>query len=132
MYLFKTSGETFNNVITHQKHAFRGMPQDWYQGEIVLVSKNQSDLDRGEKQTSYIMKISNIRRLRPGEADRYWPGNEGRWKYLVECYDTKQLAIPFNLREIVGRNAQRYGPVQSFTKIRTNDEQRIMEFINRN
>lgn len=76
MYLFKTSGKTFNSVIKNQKHAFSSMPRDWHPNELVLVSKNKTDCNYGEKQIQYTMRLNNIRLLQPGEAEKYWPGNE--------------------------------------------------------
>ena len=103
MYLFKTSGEIFNSVIKNQKHAFLYMPKDWSPNELVLVSKNKSDCNNSEKQIQYTMRIGDIRPLKTGEAEKYWPGNEGRWKYLVICKDTHIVNQPFNLEEILGK-----------------------------
>ena len=129
MYLFKTSGKTFDSVIANQKHAFRGKPSDWYAGEIVLVSKNKADLNFWEKQISYIMKINNIRQLIPGEIQRYWPTSTNNWKWLVECFDTVQLPKTFNLYDIQGLNNEKYNHIQTFCKIAQEDEARILAFL---
>ncbi len=97
MYLFKTSGKTFDSVILNEKHAFLTKPKDWYVGELVLVSKNKVDCSKNEKQIQYVMKIVDIRPLRQGESERYWPGTEGRWRYLVICEDARRIKQPFNL-----------------------------------
>ena len=86
MYLFKTSGKTFQSVIKNQKHAFFGKPKDWHVGELVLVSKNKGDCQSREKQIQYTMTLRDVRLLRPGEAEQYWPGNRG------------PMEIPYNLR----------------------------------
>jgi hypothetical protein len=117
MYVFKTSGNTFNSVIYNQKHAFKTLPQDWHIDEIVLVSKNKSDCNNGEKQIQYTMKLVDIQPIKPGEADGFWPGNEGRWNYLVICKDTKPLVRPFNLDDILGEDSRSYRTVMTFKKI---------------
>ena len=125
MYLFKTSGATFDSVIENQKHAFRGKPRDWHRGEIVLVSKNKKDLRLGEKQIQYRMRLENIRELRPGESERYWPGTEGRWRYLVECTDTERLGRAFDLEDVLGPDAQGYKSVMTFKKFEPEHAQAI-------
>jgi hypothetical protein len=129
MYLFKTSGSTFNSVIENQKHAFSGMPRAWSPGELVLVSKNKSDCNYREKQIQYTMRLDDIRPIKSGEADKYWPGNEGRWKYLVICNDTKLIKQPFNLEEILGDESRSYGPVMTFTKFTPKQEKMIEEYL---
>ncbi len=129
MYLFKTSGSTFDSVIENQKHAFSSMPQGWYPGELVLVSKNKSDCNYREKQIQYTMRLVDIRPIKPGEADEYWPGNEGRWNYLVICNETKPIKQPFNLEEILGDEARRYGPVMTFSKLTLKHEKMIEEYL---
>ena len=83
MFLFKTSGDTFKSVIKNQKHAYGFEPRNWAKNELVLVSKNKNDCEKGEKQIQYIMRLDNVRKLRIGEIEKYWPGNnKDRWKYL--------------------------------------------------
>lgn len=131
MYLFKTSGETFASVIANQKHAFVAIPRDWCRGELVLVSKNKSDCSQTEKQIQYVMRLDNIRLLEPGETDRYWPGNEGRWKYLVECTDIKRISQPFNLADILGDEARVYAPVMTFKRLSPEHEQVIGDYLHK-
>ena len=64
--LFKTSGATFASVVKNQKHAFKNQPRDWQVGEIVLVSKNLADCDKGERQIQYVMELDSIRPIKPG------------------------------------------------------------------
>lgn len=129
MFIFKTSGQTLGSVVANQKHAFRGRPRDWQRGELVLVSKNRSDCAPGEKQVQYVMKLGAIRPLRPGESERFWPGTEGRWRYLVECFDTHRLVRPFDLHEALGAQAHVYGPVMTYRRLDANDERRLVEFL---
>lgn len=129
LYLFKTSGSTFDSVIGNQKHAFPGMPRDWFLGELVLVSKNKSDCKYREKQIQYTMQLVDIRPIKPGEADKHWPGNEGRWKYIVICNETKPIKQPFNLEEILGAEARPYGPVMTFRKFTSKHEKLIEEYL---
>ncbi len=122
MYIFKTSAETFESVIKNQKHAFLGKPKDWAQGELILVSKNKSGLKTQEKQISYTMLFNNVRKVRPGEMDSLWPGNEGRWEYIVECTDVKKLKKPFDLEDVIGsERAKKYGPIITAGKIQEKD-----------
>lgn len=130
MYLFKTSGKTFDGVIRHQKHAFSHKPRAYF-GEIALISKNKVDCSKNEKQIQYIMEIEQIRPLRPGESEKYWSGTEGRWKYLVIGRNMKQISKPFNLEEVIGDRARLYGPVVTFKKVELEDEKRICDYLHR-
>ena len=129
MYLFKTSGKTFDSVIQNEKHAFASMPQNWDLNELVLVSKNKNDCNYGEKQIQYSMRLVDIRPLKPGEVDKYWPGNEGRWKYLVICKDTRPVNEPFNLVDLLGEDAQSYGPIMTFKKLDPKHETIIKKYL---
>jgi len=130
MYIFKTSGETFESVIKNQKHAFKGKPKDWKIGELVLVSKNMKDLRGDEKQIQYIMKIEDIREATDDEIEKYWPGNKGRWKYIVDCYDTVKLDDSFNLKDdVLGSEVKRYDPIVTFGKIKQEHEIKIRDFL---
>lgn len=130
MHIFKTSAETYESVIGNQMHAFLGEPKGLYVGEVILVSKNRSGLAPGEKQISHTMAFQDIRLLKPGETERLWPGNEGRWKYLVICTKTKELAKPFDLEEVLGKKrASRYGPIITAGEVKPEDEADICSFL---
>lgn len=131
MYLFKTSGATFASVVDNQKHAFRGHPRDWHVGEIVLVSKNRADCGKSERQIQYTMALESIRPIKPGESERYWPRTEGRWRYLVECRDTRRIIKPFNLDEALGIAAREYSPVMTFTRLKQEHEEQVRAFLKR-
>lgn len=131
MYLFKTSGRTLGSVVANQKHACRGRPKVWVPGEYVLVSKNRADCAPSERQIQYIMRLARIRPLRPGEAETYWPGTEGRWTYLVECEGTQRLGRPFNLSEALGIRAAPYQGVMTFRRLDPADECGVEEFLRR-
>jgi len=130
MFIFKTSGKTFEGVIKNQKHAFDDEPKNWEESELVLVSKNKKDTSEDEKQIQYIMKIEDIREADDDEIEKYWPGNRGRWDYLVDCYDTIELDDPFNLEELLGeKRAKRYAPIVKFGKIDLEDEKIIIDYL---
>lgn len=129
MYLFKTSGKTFDSVIKNQKHAFSSMPKNWYPNELVLVSKNKIDCNYREKQIQYIMRLADIRPLKRGEAETYWPGSEGRWRYLVLCDDTRIINKPFNLDELIGEESKPYGPIMTYRKIEYKHEKIIEQYL---
>ena len=74
------------------------------------------------------MRIRAIRPLRPGEADVYWPGNEVRWNYLVECDNTKALRRPFNLAQVLGPDAEKYRTIMTFKRLEPADERRVVDF----
>jgi dCTP diphosphatase len=131
MYLFKTSGATFDSVIANAKHAFRGKPQEWSVGEWVLVSKNKEDCRPGEKQIQYVMRLHDIRPLRPQEAEHYWPGNEGRWRWMVDCRDTRQLARPFNLKEALKELVGDFAGVMTYKRLGATHEELVREFLDR-
>jgi hypothetical protein len=99
MYLFKTKNSNFKSVIETAKHGYSYEPQKWDVGELVLVSKNKGDLQPDEKQIQYTMTIRTVRKLKYGESQRIWPGNEGNWNYLIECENTQELIEPFDLKD---------------------------------
>lgn len=129
MFLFKTSGRTLGSVVANQKHAFNGQPREWRVGEQVLVSKNRSDCALGERQIQFVMRLEKIRALKPGEAERYWPGSEGRWRYLVSCSDTKRLTLPFDLHQALGADATQYANVMTFKRLSPEHEARVVAFM---
>src|SRR5260370_21964577 len=131
MYVFKTSGTTLGGVVAHQRHAFVSQPGEWQPGELVLVSKNRTDCAASEKQIQYVMRIRDVTHLAPGEAEKYWPGNEGRWKYLIRCDRTHRLRAPFNLRDVLGERANVYDPVVTFKRMTRSDEERILDHLHR-
>ncbi len=129
MLLFKTSGTTLDSVVRNQKHAFNGKPRDWHIGEIVLVSKNLADCGKSERQIQYVMALDSIRSILPGESERYWPGTEGRWRYLVLCRDTKRIGRPFNLQDALGASAKEYSPVMTFKRLTPDHEGLLRAFL---
>jgi hypothetical protein len=130
MLLFKTSGKTINSVVANQKHAFKGRPNNWEPGEIILVSKNRNDCRPGEKQIQYIMFLDQIRETNDEEFEKYWPNNKGRWKYIADCTKTVRLQRPFNIEEVLGpASFQKYGPVVTFKKVDPIDEQLITKYL---
>jgi hypothetical protein len=131
MFLFKTSRATYRSVIQNQKHAFGGQPKDWEVGERVLVSKNRADCRPGERQIQHVMRLANIRLLRPGESGTYWPGTEGRWKYLFECSDTEPLSKPFNLAEVLGSDADQYLSVMTYKRLTPEHERKVEDYLSR-
>ncbi len=126
MLLFKTSSDTFESVIRNQCHASFGIPNEWHPGELVIVSKNKKDCGENEKQVQYTMRLVDIRPITGEEIDLYWPGSTGRWRYLVVCNDTRKIEHPFDLKDILGKEAARYNPVMTFCKIDAGHEELLM------
>src|SRR5215510_12756249 len=131
VYLFKTSGATFDSVIKNEKHAFSNKPSNWNKGEIVLVSKNKVDCKLSEKQIQYIMHFVEIRPLKAGEADQYWPGANRTWNYLIVCNNTKLIRRPFNLEDLLGHEHKSYAPIMTFKRISPKHESIIEEYLRR-
>lgn len=132
MLLFKTSGATIDSVVKNEKHAFLREPKSWTPGEIVLISKNHRYLKTNEKQIQYTSILENIRRLNPGEADQYWPGNENRWEWLVELTQTALVVQPFNLKDVLGvRKSAHYGPAEQYAYVKQDDEKLIISHLDR-
>jgi hypothetical protein len=129
MYIFKTSGATFDSVIRNQKHAFKNEPQDWAPGEIVLVSKNKRDCTPNEKQISFTMRLNTIRKTTDYEIEKYWPGNAGRWDYIVDCTGTEPVPTPFNLADILGAASQAYNAAISYRKVEPHHEALIVPLL---
>lgn len=126
MYIFKTSGATFDSVIHNQKHAFKIKPKDWMPGEIVLVSKNKADCAPNEKQISFTMRISTIRETTDEEIEKYWPGNAERWNYIIDCTGTEPVPKPFNLGDVLGDALKAYNAVMTFRKVEPEHEELIL------
>jgi len=130
MYLFKTSGATFESVIRFHKHAFERKPvTSWEQGEMVLISKNKMDCSANEKQIRFLMRIENIRRASDDEIEACWPGNAGRWKYIVDCSVAERVSRQFDLREVLGTSAREYKTVQLFKKMEPDHEALILKWL---
>jgi hypothetical protein len=131
MYLFKTSGATYSSVIKNQKHAYIGMPKDWYPGELVLVSKNKVDCEPYEKQIQCIMKLDNIRTLQPGESELFWPGNGKNWQYLFECKEIVKLTQPFDLNQAIGQVEYKnnYRRVMTYKRLSSAHESLVIMFL---
>jgi hypothetical protein len=130
MLLFKTAGDTFNSVLTNQKHAFLRTPKDWFSGEIALISKNRKDCKTGEKQIQHIMHLDKLRPTNHEEIERYWPNNFGRWKYIADCYKTVRLQKPFNLDDILEYNELRpYKNITPAMKIHQEHEETIYKYL---
>ena len=96
MHIFKTSLETYNSVIENKKHAFRNKPKDLDTGDIIIISKNKKGMKFGAKQISHYAILKNIRETNDIEIESLWPGNPGRWKYIIEFSDVVELPKPFN------------------------------------
>jgi hypothetical protein len=75
------------------------------------------------------MALESIRKLVPGESEKYWPGTEGRWRNLVQCRDTRRIARPFNLTEVLGISATEYSPVMTFKRFSVEHEAQIRAFL---
>lgn len=131
MLLFKTAGDTFNSVVSNQKHAFYRIPKNWQSGEIALVSKNKKDCRIGEKQIQHIMRLERMRPATHAEIEKYWPNNFGRWKYIADCFQTVRLQKPFNLDDIIDYNELKvYKNVTPAMKISLMHEQVILNYLN--
>ncbi|HXG60167.1 MAG TPA: hypothetical protein VNO22_02225 [Planctomycetota bacterium] len=130
MYLFKTSKDTIGGVLQNRVHAYAGCPDPWAKGEIILISKNRSDCDPGERQIQFVTRFRDVRRALPGEISKYWgPSNEGRWTYIIECEDFEELKPPFDLADVIGPRAPAYYEVRSFKRLDPRDEQDILAFL---
>jgi hypothetical protein len=75
------------------------------------------------------MRLIEIRPIEPREADKYWPGNEGRWRYLVICNDKKRIIQPFNLEEVIGDESRSYRSVMTFSKLKVAQERLVEEYL---
>ncbi|HEV7644761.1 MAG TPA: AbrB/MazE/SpoVT family DNA-binding domain-containing protein [Pyrinomonadaceae bacterium] len=130
MMVFKTSGETFNEVISNEKHAFAVLPKNCVKGTVVLVSKNKTACLPSEKQISYFGKVKNVRLLEQGEAGDIWGSkNENRWKYIVEFEKIKPIKHPFNLEDVLFEKARFYGPAVAFATIDSNHAKLISLYL---
>lgn len=133
MYLFKTSGSTFESVIKNQKHAFVNRPSDLKKGDLILVSKNKADCVDGEKQIQYTMRFDKARTANDSEISILWPGNSGRWNWIIDCFETIALSDPFDLEEAIGHDQYlHYRSVQTFCPVREEDEEKILLLIDGN
>lgn len=128
MRIFKTSGKTIESVLHNKMHAFDFQPAGWYVDEMILISKNKSDLEKNENQIQYIAYIKNFRIAKKGEVQKLWPGNEGRWKYVIEFKKIIKLSQPFDLKDLLGVN-NKYRSIQTQGKIESQDEDKIKMYL---
>jgi hypothetical protein len=129
MLIFKTAGSTYEEAIRFMKHASVGEPKGWYQGEIILVSKNKVDCKPGEKQIAYWERLDQVRKADDSEIIKYWPGNEGRWKYLIDCSGMEFIPEPFDLVDLIGDGARDYRGIMTFGKIHADHEEKILGYL---
>lgn len=129
MYIFKTSGATFRSVIENERYASPSQPEDLTSGDLILVSKNKRDCAINEKQIQYTMRFVERCPLENGQADQLWPGNEGRWKYLFICENTRAINKPFNLKDLLGDDYKHYLRIQTFGKIKAKHETLIESYL---
>ena len=130
MLLFKTSGATLRSVIANQRHAFLNRPKRWCPGELILVSKNRTDCRAGEKQIQYVMVLDDIRPVRQGEVKEYWPGNEGRWRFIAVCHGAAAVAEPFDLVDALGADGDAYRTVINFATLLPQHEVLVLARLN--
>ena len=74
MFLFKSSGATYDRVVANSVHAFNGSPAAVKGDEFVLLSKNRVDCEGGEEQVQYVAKLARVRLAGPEEIDQLFPG----------------------------------------------------------
>jgi hypothetical protein len=130
LHIFKASAETYESVISNQKHAFANSPQNINPGDIIVLSKNKSGLQKGEKQISHYAILSKIRRCTDQEIEELWPGNNGRWKYITDFLETRRFEPAFNLEEILPADrTKHYSSVMTHARFSAEDESIIKTLI---
>jgi hypothetical protein len=131
MRLFKASGATYRTVADQSIHAFPYRPKDLSRGELVLLSKNREDCALLERQIQYLAKIVGYREATAEEVERHFPHVAGgeRWTTLVRLHWCQRLNAPFNLKTVLGVEAERYDTVQNFAKIDVPHEQAIVKYV---
>ena len=76
------------------------------------------------------MTLVDIRPTTDKGIRKYWPGNDGRWKYIAICTETSHVPNPFNLDDVPNLSStQYYKDVQIFTKIKSKDEELILPLL---
>ncbi len=132
MHIFKASAETYDSVISNQKHAFANSPKDISPGDIIILSKNKSGLRQGEKQIAHYAILKKIRACTDEEIETLWPGNPGRWKFITEFSEVRQIEPTFNLEEVLSaERTKHYSYLMTHGKISIEDESVIQGRINR-
>ena len=63
------------------------------------------------------------------EISLYWPGNNDRWKYIIDCTGTEPIPVPFSLEEVLGETAKHYGTIMTFGKIDPEHETLILPLL---
>lgn len=133
MFLFKSSGATYRQVVRQGTHAFASSPSDIHGDELVLLSKNREDCHGLERQIQYLAKVSAVTKADATELDQAFPGVAAstRWEYAISLYEVRPLSTPFNLHEIPGFQHRRYDQVQSFARIRLDDAGVLITYLQR-
>lgn len=132
MHIFKASGETYDSVVSNQKHAFANSPKEISPGDIIILSKNKSGLRSGEKQISHYAILRKIRACTDEEIETLWPGNPGRWKYITDFSEVRAIDPPFDLNEVLPpERAKHYSHLMTHGKISDKDESILRDRISR-
>lgn len=132
MHIFKASAETYDSVVSNQKHAFVNSPKDTSPGDIIILSKNKSGLRQGEKQISHYAILKKIRACTDEEIETLWPGNTGRWKYITDFSEVREIDPAFNLEEALpAERAKHYSHLMTYGKISDEDESILQDRISR-
>lgn len=132
MHIFKASAETYDSVVSNQKHAFVNSPKEISTGDIIILSKNKSGLRSGEKQISHYAILKKIRACTDEEIEALWPGNPGRWKYITDFSEVREIDPPFDLKEVlVPERAKHYSYLMTHGKISDGDKAILQDRISR-
>jgi|GEM_PF-5710294 len=113
MYLTKFSGATYQLVVRHRNHAFRGSPSEIGQDEFVLLSKNSEDCASTQPQIQHVERALSVRPASANELEESLPGVNagGRWDHAVVLTKPRKPDRPFNLTSLPGINGRQHGQV---------------------
>lgn len=133
MFLFKSSGKTYGQVVKQSLHAFPMRPREADDGQLVLLSKNRKDCALMERQIQNVAKVRAILPATAVELEKSFPRVSAgfRFRYIVKLYWLEALDRPFNLADIKGVNFKRYEQVQHFTRLDCEDERRVIDHMGR-
>lgn len=127
MILLKTSAETLDNVLKHQKHASKSKIQ-YELGEIILIQQTVNTLSSPEEKTiRWVMNCKNIYPDLNNESDSIWGQH---WNYIIQGENLRAVD-GFNITDLQV-STHNYKPIVTHGKVKPEDEEAIINWIGDN
>lgn len=118
MVIFRTSGETIDEVVRHAKHALNFRP-NLTPGELILISQTKQSLPRHTEPIQYRMEFVECVDDSGHESEKIW----GRyWPYLIIGKNCNSLRSPFDICKVIKNPTKDYGQGGPIVYVNNEDE----------